>query len=258
MPPRSRERLLPELHRRRIKAMTGSETTFLSAAIAAWIRRASCKARNPKFGDASANAFAACESFSNLCNLCPFHHQLQPVTLKRHRCRHFIEDMLRTRRRIRLVGDERLPDAWRQKAIILTGHQNRRLDDLGVCQEGEANGKPFYGIFLDDPHPKEVDAVNRPLGHYLRKTCTKRFMKRIWDARATCHKPTSTPTCIPIPSPLPSSPWQPPSKTSASWTRCSNAITELALSFAVCNPASAASATNSTGWGTWQGTLRTS
>ena len=60
------------------------------------------------------------------------------------------------------------------------GHQNRRLNDLGVCQEGEGSGKPFYGIFPDDPHPKEVEAVNRQLSHNLRKTCTKRFLKRPW------------------------------------------------------------------------------
>ncbi len=66
--------------------------------------------------------------------------------------------------------------------IILTGHQNRRLDGLGICQEVKGNGKPFYCIFLDDPHPKEIEAVNRPLSHYLRKICTKRFLKQIWDA----------------------------------------------------------------------------
>ncbi len=42
--------------------------------------------------------------------------------------------------------------------------------------------KRFYGIFLDDLHPKEIEAVNRPLRVYLHKTCTKRFLKRIWDA----------------------------------------------------------------------------
>ncbi len=87
--------------------------------------------------------------------------------------------MPRTCRWIRLLGDERLPDAGRQKAI-LTGHQNRRLDDLGVCQEGEANGKPFYGIFLDDPHANEVEAINRLLRAYLHRNSTKRLLKRIW------------------------------------------------------------------------------
>ncbi len=97
----------------------------------------------------------------------------------------YLKDTHGTRRWIRLLQHNGLPDEGQRQVIVLTGRQNRRLEDLGMCQPSEARGKEFYSIFLDDPHPKEVASVCDDLQRFLKRTFSKRFAKNVWDAFLT-------------------------------------------------------------------------